>query len=443
MRPFNVFDAFGALRGAGAGASSVLFSRDFASNLSLGASATFTRSTTATVTDFEGLVKNCLAGEARIPGARQVRNLIPTNSWNFLAAPWVSRATNISIEGGYADPFGGTNAFRCTATGSQGRTSCDSFANPGAGRVIRTSLWARRVSGTGYFRIYDSATGSSNYNINGLTSDWRRFSTVATISDDAGRFPGFIVFNSGDVVDVCYFQVTDVTGQANQNPSEDLPVGLLSSPYYGANVDGVKYFATENGNTVDANGVVTEATGAAISGVGGLLMEPQRTNYANNSDDLSGGADTIDLTTGGTGDYTLSVSGDAAVTVAAGTATGTGFAQATAGNDVTFNLSAAGTVILTLDGGSFDTVNGLADYQVEKGSVATTWIPNSTTATTRNADALSYSGIAASNETRAVVDGANADADDWDGVVDATLLGADNLGEIASITAYKPGARPA
>ncbi|MDQ5980482.1 MAG: hypothetical protein QG602_3459, partial [Verrucomicrobiota bacterium] len=41
------------------------------------------------------------------------------------------------------------------------------------------------------------------------------------------------------------------------------PVGSVY-PYHGACVDGVKYFATENGNTVASN-VVTEATGAAIT----------------------------------------------------------------------------------------------------------------------------------------------------------------------------------
>jgi hypothetical protein len=33
--------------------------------------------------------------------------------------------------------------------------------------------------------------------------------------------------------------------------------------------------------------------------------------------------------------------------------------------------------------------------------------------------------------------------DDWDGVVDATLLGADNSGLVESITVYTTGERPA
>ena len=41
---------------------------------------TFTRATTATVTDFEGLIKTVKSGEARFEGARRVENLIPTPS---------------------------------------------------------------------------------------------------------------------------------------------------------------------------------------------------------------------------------------------------------------------------------------------------------------------------------------------------------------------------
>jgi len=62
------------------------------------------------------------------------------------------------------------------------------------------------------------------------------------------------------------------------NPVSYSPVGNVL-PYHGAMVDGVKYFSTQNGNTVASN-VVTEATGAAIP-VGtlrGYRKEPASTN---------------------------------------------------------------------------------------------------------------------------------------------------------------------
>lgn len=56
---------------------------------------------------------------------------------------------------------------------------------------------------------------------------------------------------------------------------------------------------------------------------------------------------------------------------------------------------------------------------------------------------LSYSGIATPNETRVITDAGTVDVDDWDGVVDATILGGDNTADVTSINVYSPGDRPA
>jgi hypothetical protein len=161
---------------------------------------------------------------------------------------------------------------------------------------------------------------------------------------------------------------------------------------HGVNVDGVAYFNYANGNTVSGN-VVTEAKGdllvGGVNAVGdwrALYESFATTNYSDGANDLSGGAETVDLTIPGTGDYTLSVSSDAAVTVAALGATGTGFGQATVGSPVTFNLSVAGTVTLTLNSGTLDKWDGLSQKQVEKASVASSWVPTSGATATRSAD---------------------------------------------------------
>jgi len=104
---------------------------------------------------------------------------------------------------------------------------------------------------------------------------------------------------------------------------------------------------------------------------------PASENFADGDDDLSGGAETITLS--GTGDHTLSVYGTAAVTVAAGTATGTGFGQATEGNDITFNLTGAGTITLTLNSGMLDVYQSAAMKQVEPLSFSTPFIVTSGT----------------------------------------------------------------
>ncbi len=57
--------------------------------------------------------------------------------------------------------------------------------------------------------------------------------------------------NAGAItVEVWGAQLEDITGQSNTNPGEYVSVGVLSAPYHGAGVDGVKYFSTLNGNTV-------------------------------------------------------------------------------------------------------------------------------------------------------------------------------------------------
>ena len=50
-------------------------------------------------------------------------------------------------------------------------------------------------------------------------------------------------------------QLEDVTGQSVQTPSEYVSTNVLNStPYHGANVDGVKYFDTDiNGIAIPEN----------------------------------------------------------------------------------------------------------------------------------------------------------------------------------------------
>lgn len=238
-------------------------------------------------------------------------------------------------------------------------------------------------------------------------------------------------------------QVEDITPRADldTSPSEYVSVGVESAPYHGAGVDGFEYFDVERTTSVDGSNVVSDPGGGASIEGNGLDLQPGVTNLADTTDDLTGGADTITLSA--TGNYTLSVYGTAAVTIAAGTATITGGAQATEGSPVTINCTATGTVTLTLDGGTLDAV-GADEYaiQLESGTVATGW---HTSSTTRNAISTypTYSDIPASNETRFVVDGANVDIDDWDGVIDTDVVGADSLGQVESVTVYDVGERPA
>lgn len=217
-------------------------------------SATFTRATTATVQDWEGRIYNVLSGEARFKGLRRVYNLYRRTQDLTSAGTWAF--ANATTATGITDPFGGTTAIRITATAINATMGTGTIA-PAAGSRVTYSMWIRRVTGTG--AIF-TGRGASDITA-AVTASWQRI--AVTITSDGGNPVPVKLAVSGDAVEIAFLQAENVTGQSNENPSEYVSVDVESAPYHGANVDGVKYFKTLNGNTVSGN-VVTEATGDAI-----------------------------------------------------------------------------------------------------------------------------------------------------------------------------------
>lgn len=255
-----------------------------------GTAPSFTRATAASVPGFEKL-DYAISGEARIGGMRRARNLFATTSEDLSNAAWTK--SNVSATYVAGDAPAGCAGYTSLVTSGAG-WYCEQIVTMDSTKSFRVSGWIRLPTGTASTGVMFSGLANTGWStLTGAfkasppSNAWVRFSGLLTISAGASFYfrLGSYQATSGidsttqGTVHVAGLMMEDVTGQSNQNPSEYVSVGALSSPYHGCYVDGVKYFSTENGNTVASN-VVTEATGAMISSSTrkGLLVEGARTN---------------------------------------------------------------------------------------------------------------------------------------------------------------------
>jgi len=393
---------------------------------------TFARTDTAdysaTVTDFEGLIKPVKNGEARFEGARRVENLL-TYSEQIDNAVWTKQ--------------NGASVSPNSAVAPDGTQTADTItiANPATDFVYQQlttvgtytlSVWVKVSAGTQQFKLgsYSTTDGTQQTGALTATTNWQRFSVTKTTTTGTGWYVGMMSGLSSGSIIVWGAQLENVSGQSNQNPSEYISKGVKSgAPYFGANVDGVKYFSTYNGNTV-SNNVVTEATGSAIpdATLHGYVAEGTRTNLALQSEAFG--------TVGIWATSTMTVTDNSVVApsgaTTAETLTATN-ANATILQAITYSATASttsfylkrktgtGNVDITTDGGTNWTTqtitNSWARYTVttpsatlsigirlvtsgdevyvwgaklEAGAFASSYIPTVASAVTRGNDILSY-----------------------------------------------------
>jgi hypothetical protein len=202
---------------------------------------TFTRNSVAAVTDWEGLAKPAPAGAARFDGLRMVRNQAPTSSENLSnyskllngtgTAPVTTwAAANTITYNGVVYP-----ATRATFALNGGTTANDrSFIQPPSG--FDASKW-RTIS-----VIVQSATGSTyimNYRVGAtskqisVTPTPQRFALTTFNDTDATCWLGLrgaqsptLNSDSADIL-ITAWQMEDVSGMANKNPSEYVPIGAF------------------------------------------------------------------------------------------------------------------------------------------------------------------------------------------------------------------------
>lgn len=263
--------------------------------------ATFTRATTAVLTDWEGVVRDVLSGEVRLSGMRRVRNLL-SRSQEFDNASWTKVRSTISADSIIA-PDGSTTADKLQEqTDSATNRSISQTLSFVSGSTYSFSVYAKAAERTEINLRFGGAAfaaGNVSFTLSGagsivssgtivgpaitaLADGWYRceFRSTATssASDGAQIFPrsgGTITYDgvAGSGLYIWGAQVEDVTTQATQTASEYVSTNVQPAPYYhGAMVDGVKYFSTNR-------------SGVSLTTYG-YLSEPASTNLVLQSENF-------------------------------------------------------------------------------------------------------------------------------------------------------------
>ena len=445
-------------------------------------SPTYTGATTKTFPDNEGVLRTAIAGEARFVGARRVRNLLPASTEDLSSAGFTRFNATASTDTLTASVGAG---FHYTYSGSGSYTAATKYIY--SVEVERTNNdWIFVGLNDGQLSYFNTTTGLFGTTDGTVSSASATLVSAGVYRIALAAIPGAVAVkctvgianaNGGasfvavgtETIKARKFQLEDITGRADQTtPSEYVSVGVLSAPYHGAGVDGVKYFDTDlSGNPI------------AASTLKGYLAEPAATNLCLQSNAFTttwtasgpptitknvvgpDGATSAWTLTDGTGGADHITSGNITFTAAAYTAsvfikktvgattfpvlwmidagtTTTSLCTADTNNGVAtvwtangfglammagasarcssyndnywrFELTATGTAVaynfkfgpaLTTtanqSSGTFSaaTTGSAVFYgaQVELGSSATSYIPTTTTAVARNADALTYTG---------------------------------------------------
>ena len=213
-----------------------------------GTAATFSRASAQYITDYQGVIRKVESGSVAVEGSRVVTNLL-TYSEDLSNAAWIVTGTATKSAGNVINYAADNDAVQQTVTTS---------APVGSKAVIRVTLSG---SGTTGLQLKRSGSGSLENTLKTitLTTTPTTYSISHTILNTGQT--GFILIlhksagSTATSVTVHNAQLENVTAQSNTNPGEYVKTTSAAV---------TKCFSTTNGNTVDANGVVTEATGTSL-----------------------------------------------------------------------------------------------------------------------------------------------------------------------------------
>jgi len=253
------------------------------------AAVSFTRATTAQVLTTTDNVTNWFqtakSGEVRYEGLRREENHLSRDltSWTSNVA---GSGTSATVTASFADGVEGASNTATRVQMSPGGTGSGDIvtlqtteAPANAFEFSTNSFWAKLNTGTSQDIILRDR--NDNEKTITITDDWQRFGYVgAAVPSGSSR----LQFRArGDVTGTSIdFLVDEGAGfpiVMFSTAENDIPPGgaVHRSTTYNAEVAGVRYFNTTNGNSVNGSFVVTEAAGTTITG-GGFLSEPAVTN---------------------------------------------------------------------------------------------------------------------------------------------------------------------
>lgn len=252
---------------------------------------TYSRATIATVTDHEWLLHVCKSGEARFQWARRVENMF-SYSEDASNAYWQKTRASVTSNA-IAWPSG--NLIADLIVGTVAWTSyIFTPMNVIAGNKYRLSICVKAADITNFNITSFTQAGACVFDLaawtaaapSGIASSptivsqgngWYKCTLLLTANATGSNNIGFVSQNYvWNICYVCEMQMEDVTGQSDTSFGWYVSTNVLSSPFHGAMVDGVKYFDTDiNGNTISENTLK------------GFLCEWARTNLFVDSEDFS------------------------------------------------------------------------------------------------------------------------------------------------------------
>ena len=222
-------------------------------------SPTFTRATTKTGQKYDssGLLDfTALSGEAVFTGARRVQNLLSTTTEDFSNGAWVKGSGGTGtvpvLTSGQTDPDGGTSAWRLQMDAGDGAAPNYSLLrnNPNATGSLVPSIYAKSNTGSSQsLRLRNPGAGGPGANVT-VTTAWTRLSVAVGTYNTGAAFDILLgaALGTSNALDILIWHpsLNSITGETDQTTlREYVSVGVLSAPFHGSGVDGVKAFPTD------------------------------------------------------------------------------------------------------------------------------------------------------------------------------------------------------